>query len=345
MTWLSSREAGERLGLDRRQVCRLARAGQLTGTNPTGRGWIIEESSVDRLIAQRASQPFSSGNLALIDAHLDSLRLENFAAGTIYQRRNSIRRLLEHAGDVNLLEVTTGQIKARLAAITGPNGRKTELAHLRRFYEWAIDEELLEVNPTRRIRTPKLPRALPRPISEDDLARALLDAPSRVRPWLLLAGWAGLRCLEIAQLRAEDIAWDDDPPVLHVRMGKGAKDRVVPMAPFLVDQLRRCDLPTSGYLFVRRDGLDGHLPPHHVSHLGSQYLQSVGVNATMHQLRYRFGTQAHRATGDLRTTQELMGHSSPVSTAIYSFVDQGRQYAAVAALPSLGDGFDATAAG
>ncbi len=101
---------------------------------------------------------------------------------------------------------------------------------------------------------PKLPRHLPRPIGTDDLNRALLAADPRMRAWLTLAAYAGLRCVEIAGLRAEDVHLDREPPVLHLVKTKGAKERIVPLGPLVSAALRGYGLPLSGPVFTRDRG-------------------------------------------------------------------------------------------
>lgn len=77
-------------------------------------------------------------------------------------------------------------------------------------------------------------------------------------------------------------------------------------------------LPRSGWLFPRRDGQPGPVPPHLVSHLVAAHLHDLGLPWTCHQLRHRFATRLYGVGKDLRLTQELMGHSSPVTTAGYA---------------------------
>lgn len=277
---------------------------------------------------------FTDGQL--IGEHLAHLRYLNYSSQTVYQRHRVLLRLIRSSG-VPLIGITEQDIRERLDTIRGAKSRACELSHLKSFYAWAIEYDHLDKDPTRRLRRPRLARGLPRPISESDLTSALLDAPPRIRPWLLLAGWAGLRACEIAHLRAEDLMTDIEPPILMVRSGKGGNDGAVPMSDWLVDQLERCGLPRSGYLFRRLDGKPGHIEPHSVSHLAADYMRSVGVDATIHQLRHRFGTQVHRKHRDMRVTQELLRHRSPNSTAIYTWVTPTDGHAAVQSLPTTGD--------
>lgn len=242
--------------------------------------------------------------------HLAHLRWRNYSSGTIDQRRNALRRFARARGD-DLLDATAAEIvtfldrRQRDGRALGPASISAELAHLKGFYKWAEAEGLIAQSPAAHIAKPRLPRNLPRPILEDDLTRALDNAPDRVKAWLYLAAYAGLRACEIAPLRAEDLWWHGSPPVIHVRRGKGGHSGVVPIAPVLVDVLR--ELPRRGLLFRREDGQVNEVRPHTVSHLCNRYLHGLGIWDTLHSLRHRFGTQVYRASGrDIRQTQELM---------------------------------------
>ncbi|HKY14797.1 MAG TPA: tyrosine-type recombinase/integrase, partial [Microthrixaceae bacterium] len=272
--------------------------------------------------------PDIGGTDMVIQAHRAHLHYRGLRDSTIYQRGRVLVRLKAHTR-TELLDTTAHQIEDRLATVPAAESRACELSHLRGFYGWAVEVGHLEVDPTARLRRPRTYRRLPRPIAEDDLATALAEAPDRVRPWLLLAGWAGLRASEIAQLRAEDL----DETYLVVRESKNHRDGIVPLSPWLVDQLRRCDLARHGWLFPRHDGRPGPNRAWTVSQLANRHLHSLGLADTLHTLRHRFGTQVQRAGRDFRVTQELMRHESPVSTAIYTLVDRADLAAAVRDLP------------
>lgn len=77
-------------------------------------------------------------------------------------------------------------------------------------------------------------------------------------------------------------------------------------------------MPAAGPLFGRGDRQPGHIPAHRVSQAASAYLHESGSASTLHALRHRFGTKIYGVSKDLRVTQELLGHSSPVTTALYA---------------------------
>jgi site-specific recombinase XerD len=223
---------------------------------------------------------------------------------------------------------------ADLATRIEPAARGRYLSHASNFYRWMIRQRLRDEDPTARLSQPRLQRRLPRPIADRDLIPALLNAPTRVRPWLLLGLLAGLRACEIAGLRGEDISWDLN--MIVIVEGKGGKQRLLPLHPQLASELDL--LPRQGWLFPHHDHPKRPVKAWNVSHGVNHYLHSIGVEATFHQFRHRFATDVFAATKDLRLTQELLGHADPRTTAAYTAWDRGAASAAIERLtiPSIG---------
>lgn len=244
----------------------------------------------------------------VVDLWLRAQRRRNLSPLTIDKRASVARRLSVHAG-VPLLDVTTEQIYDWLDSRTiSARTRYTDISHVAAFFHWAIRDGHATVNPTERIDRPKVPAGIPRPIDTDDLRRALLLATDPAMCAMLhLAAFAGLRCAEIAGLDWADI--NGDMMLVH---GKGGKDRVVPVHPLIRSALRAVpNRRTHGSLFG--------LCPRRVSHAIRRHLHDTGVIASAHQLRHWFATAVYEASGaDLRMTQELLGHSSPTTTAMYT---------------------------
>lgn len=161
------------------------------------------------------------------------------------------------------------------------------MAHVQEFYRWALAEGLIGVDPTGRLVRPKIPRRLPRPIGEEQLLRAVLTATPRVRAWLVLAGWAGLRAMELAALRREDVLEDAAPPLLIVRDGKGQVGRAVPLSRPVVDELAPMLAghdPAHEWLFVGQHDKRRHVHPGTVSSMCNEHLRSLGYPDTLHSL-------------------------------------------------------------
>ena len=239
---------------------------------------------------------------------------------SIERRRAILCNLDRFVGARSFFDLSPDDLNDWLDAVDrAPRTRYSYLSTMACFYEWAIGVGLTDINPAAKIDRPRISRSLPRPIGRDDLAHAILNASPMLLAWLLLAALAGLRCQEIAGLRREDV-WDqDDPPMLFVAEAKGGNERVVPLHPEALAALRRYGMPARGPIFRNRDGRQ--FTPTQTSRRANDYLHSIGIEATMHQLRHRFGTDVQDLGGDLRVTQELMGHLSPLSTAGYSAVN------------------------
>lgn len=272
----------------------------------------------------------------VVGQHLEWLRLRGLSAHTVYSRQRVLARL-ETELAVPLLLADERMLRAWRAGLRVSSDSVTGyVAHVRQFYGWALAERLILTDPAVVIPAPRRRRRLPRPIGEDDLMAVLDAAPGRVRPWLVLAAWAGLRAQEIARLRCEDLHSRHEPPVLVVTAlaAKGGTERIVPLSPFVLAELERARLPGHGWAFLRRDGKPGPNSAAHISHLANNHLHNCGVSATLHQLRHRFATQLYQASGkDLRLVQDLLGHASLSTTAGYAAWDRSQAPGAVSALP------------
>jgi integrase len=269
--------------------------------------------------------------------HLEHLRLRGHSAGSIYGRRRLIIRLSAALG-VPLADASSEDLLEWRAGLTVSDEVIVHyVAAARELYRWLQSEGLRDDNPAARIPVPRTGRRLPRPVAEPDLMRALAAAPPRVRPWLVLAGWAALRACEIAGLRVENIMEHVTPPVLIVAAGatKGrAPERVIPMSPFVVAEMQAAQLPASGHAFRRADGRPNSAGL--ISHYANIALHEAGVTATLHQLRHRALTELYRSSLDLRMVQSLAGHVSPQTTSGYAAFANASAVKAVGALPVPG---------
>lgn len=265
---------------------------------------------------------------AAIREHTRHCKRKALRPRTIQARHDALIRLREWC-ETPLLDINRDQIEDYLDSQANDKTRGVYLSHIRSFYRWAADENVIPDDPTRKVVGPKVARGLPHPISEADLDRALATpCDPVVRAWLMVAAFAGLRACEIAVMRAEHIVRGAEP-YLVVPEGKGGKPRTVGLAPVLLAELDKW--PTTGWLW-KSDG------PYHyevVSRRACYHLrEKCGIDAGLHALRHRFATQTYLASGrDLRHTQEALGHQSPTTTAIYTQLDPHDRYRVAALLP------------
>jgi integrase/recombinase XerD len=251
---------------------------------------------------------------------------------TIKTRLSGIETLCRHAGVTAVTAVTADHITAWLGDCEAPWTRCTYWMTVRCWVTWALAEGVICSDPTARLAKPRTPKCVPRPVS-DAVIRQLLNGDtsgdktggrtpitaghrvatnSRTRAYVALAALAGLRVHEIAKLRGEDV--DLETGWLYVD-GKGGTRAAIPLHSELA--AIAATMPPVDWWF-----------PHNGTHVSGEWvstcirraLRAVGSTATAHQLRHSFGTAVLRSSHDLRVTQELLRHSSPASTAIYTQV-------------------------
>ena len=271
-------------------------------------------------------------------AHLTWMRRRGLSPRTIDSRKKVVTRIAWTTGSA---------IRADQAGIEAWRGTLDSLAagtvafytiHAREWYRWLALAGIRADNPAADLPVPRRPRYLPRPIAEADLARALDDAEADVRLILVLSSWCGLRAAEIGGLKWESIALDEPRRIIvTASTAKGQKERVVPLSEWAASELRRyrsrTGSPGRGFVLLRRDGRPGPVRPIRVSQMVNCYLADAGIGAHLHMGRHRFATQALAISHDLRVVQELLGHSSPSTTAVYTAWDTAYAGSVVDALP------------
>lgn len=265
----------------------------------------------------------------LVQAHANHLVLAGYRPSSIAARTSCLHTFERSIADethqaVTLTTASRLHVEAYLSRPLKPESRRAYRGHLRGFYAWALDEGFVIADPTVKIPNVRVPRAVPRPIHDEDLRKALAQADPRMRAWLLLMALAGLRCIEVAALRPQDVSVTDAGPLLFLRECKGGGTAVVPAHAAVLAAL--VQLPA-------RDGMWWECSPNHVSTTTAAYLRAMGVDATAHRLRHWAGTSWYReSTHDLLATAQLLRHASVRSTQVYAQLDPSRPAAVVAAV-------------
>jgi len=211
-----------------------------------------------------------------------------------------------------------------------------QIAALRAFYRFAENEKFLPVNVAENLSLPRRWKRLPKALSNEEVAR-LLTPPAQetandlcVQAILELAYASGLRLAELRNLRLEQLHLDAG--FINV-IGKGNKERVVPVGRQAVESLNR-------YLAAGRPKLVTSKSPANVfltgrgtpfAHVtmwqrikGRVKFAGIGRNITPHMLRHSFATHLLEHGADLRVIQELLGHASISTTEVYTHVAGSR---------------------
>lgn len=276
-------------------------------------------------------------------AHLRGERRASPKTGEAYGRDLAafFAFLTEHLGAPPMLSdlgtLYARDFRAYLAKRrAGPDGLSPRsvaraLAAIRGFFRYAERRWGVKNDELALVQSPKLPRALPRPVSEDAAAAILLLAAEDEESWVgardaavmaLLYG-AGLRIAEALSLTGADARMDDTLRVV----GKGGKERVVPILPVVRDAVARyvaaCPHPISDNVPLFRGVRGGPLGPRAVQARMEGLRARLGLpaTATPHALRHAFATHLLAHGADLRAIQELLGHADLSTTQIYADVD------------------------
>lgn len=265
----------------------------------------------------------------LIERHCAHMRQRGLSENTIHDRCALLRRMdaeLPMGLEEALVEELTNWL-AGPAPEPGKRGwsrqtRATYYGHLMGFYEWACDERdpHLSFNPAASLGRPRVPKRVPKPVTDDELDYCLRHAGRWYLPQLL-AAYGTARCCELAILRRHDI----NQHTVTIT-GKGDKTRVVPTHPLVWEAVR--DLP-AGRLVPGTPG--------EVSRNARRHFDRTGMpEVTMHRLRHWFATTALANGADLITVSLLMGHSSTRTTLAYCEISDRQRRTAILALPVLG---------
>jgi integrase/recombinase XerC len=234
-----------------------------------------------------------------------------------------------------LSKLTAADIRAfitdRRTRGLGPRGVQRALSAIRSFFRHLAREGIADNPAPRAVRTPRIPRTLPRPLSEVDAARAIEDVGTHDIEWIaardtalltLLYG-CGLRISEALSLKRKDIPLGTSLSIL----GKGQKERAVPVLPAVREALDAYagKIPFSGApntpLFLSRRAKP--MSAREVQLLMQRLRGRLGLSerATPHALRHSFATHLLSGGGDLRSVQELLGHASLSTTQTYTEID------------------------
>ena len=242
--------------------------------------------------------------------------------------------------NTSIVSADPGHIQSFLGFKLGqgasPRSSVRFLSALRSFYRWAIREGLIAEDPTLRIESPRQGRPLPKSLSEADVER-LLDAPDldlpiefRDRTMLEMLYACGLRVSELVSLRVDQVGFNQG--IVRV-LGKGGKERLVPMGEEALDWLQRY-MQGARFDLLRGRASDVLFPSNRTRAMTRQTfwyrIKISGERADIkgqlspHTLRHAFATHLLNHGADLRVVQMLLGHSDLSTTQIYTHVARQR---------------------
>ena len=174
------------------------------------------------------------------------------------------------------------------------------------------------------LKRPKKDKKLPVVLNQEEISKILSSITNiKHRLILMLIYSAGLRVSEVVKLKPGDI--DDERKLIHIKGGKGRKDRYTMLSEVATEMIRRYlkEYGQSIWLFSSQDK-EKHITTRTVEKIFSNACRKANIkkNATVHSLRHSFATHLLERGTDLRYIQELLGHKSSKTTEIYTHVSK-----------------------
>jgi len=276
---------------------------------------------------------------SFIQPFIDYLKFEKrYSAHTIRSYQDDLVSFFDFIqvqfGEVSLPEISPSLIRSWLASLKdeGLSSRSVnrKISSLKSFYKYQLRSGTVEQSPMSAITSPKVSKRLPVYVEQRDIA-TLFDELVFPDDWeggtdrLLLAIFyhTGMRLSELVNLRERQV--DVSNRTLKV-LGKGNKERVIPVSPVLVEYILAysrqkrvvLEAPDTVYLLVNSKGKK--LYAQYVYRAVRKYLGQVTTidKKSPHVLRHTFATHLMNSGADLNSVKELLGHSSLAATQVYT---------------------------
>jgi integrase/recombinase XerD len=284
----------------------------------------------------------------IIDQFADALWLsDGLARNTIESYRRDVTQLHDwlltqkRGALVDVANIDLQEFLGHRVTVAKSSARSTArlTSALKRFFQYLIQERLITKDPSAALESPKLTRGLPKSLSERDV-EALLNAPDlntplgmRDKAMLETLYATGLRVTELVTLKTAQVSLDMN--VVRV-IGKGNKERLVPMGEVAADWIKRYQDQARGDilgaqkspgLFVTQRG--GAMTRQMFWHTIKTQAFRAGIHVPIspHTLRHAFATHLINHGADLRVVQLLLGHADITTTQIYTHVARERMKA------------------
>ncbi len=268
------------------------------------------------------------------------LKLEKgYSANTLDAYMRDVDKLLRYLAveQVDVLDVKLEDLEHFAAFISdlgiGSRSLARILSGVRQFYRFLVIDGYLEIDPTELLESPKQPDHLPEVLStaEVDLLEQAIDLSKweghRNRAIIEVLFSCGLRVSELINLKLSNLYIEEQ----YIRvMGKGSKERLVPISPRALDELNywfadrnvmKIKPGEEDYVFLNRRGQ--HLTRTMILIMIKRYAVEAGIKKTIspHTLRHSFATSLLEGGADLRAIQAMLGHESIGTTEIYTHID------------------------
>lgn len=276
--------------------------------------------------------------MAATNIHL--ARLENFLENLVVAQGRSDNTVAAYRSDLTQFlsgataEITETDIQNYIIKLNqngvGARSQARKLSALRKYFKFLLARRELKVNPTANIKLPKLPKSLPKALTEANITQMLElcagNKPEQLRMRLILEMLyaTGLRVSELVSLTLSDVNGENTEFIQVI--GKGGKSRLVPLgdrAKATLEQYINLAWPSfnkQGNWLFPSSHKGKALSRQRVFQLIQQLGAMAGIEISPHSLRHTFATHLVAHDADLRAVQLMLGHSDVTTTQIYTKV-------------------------
>ncbi len=272
----------------------------------------------------------------LVEEFLRYLLIDKgYSNNTISSYKEDLEKFLEFNKNKKINEINNSDLKEYVKYLNKENLNEKSISRniscLKSFYKFLVIEKYINNNPSDSVAMPKLKRNLPKILTEEEVLLLLdinlSDAFSyRNKAMLELMYATGLRVSELVNLRLQDIDLNED---IVRTFGKGSKERVIPFGDYACEYLEKYIYEYRGlmlkgkpseYLFLNNHG--NKMTRQGLFKIIKKIAKEKGINKDLspHTLRHSFASHLLKYGADLRTIQELLGHSDISTTQIYTHI-------------------------
>jgi len=280
-------------------------------------------------------------NAKLIDQFIDFYWLTTGASkNTLSAYRSDLKIFSQWLNETSLIEVNKKLIQDyflyRQSTKISSSTQSRVLTCLHSFYQFLLDNNLINTDPTEQLSYPKLEKKLPVFLNIQEVEK-LLEAPNssslfgqRDRAMLELLYSCGLRVSELINLSYHNINIKEEFIRIH---GKGNKERILPMGEIAIDYLTAYEL-NSRPILLKNNQSDSYFLSNRGKAMSRQnffyiikaYATQAGIDKPLspHSLRHAFATHLVQKGADLRSVQLMLGHSDISSTQLYTHIQNAQ---------------------
>jgi integrase/recombinase XerD len=264
-------------------------------------------------------------NEKIVEEFLSMLQLRGCSSNTVNGYRldlNQFFKVLNKKFD----EIDFKDVNPYFRTMVGKKSIRTiarKMASVRSFYAWCVDEDYVKEDPSRKLKSPKMPKRIPKYLTEEEIEQLISAMNSfRDKTVVVFLYTTGLRISEMHALNKDDMDWQTKTVKV---LGKGNKERIVPFNEraknMLLEYLETRD-DDNPALFVEKNNL--RLSKRSVQ----KSIKAAGIRAgikkpvTPHKMRHSYGSHLIQEGIQLQTVSNLMGHSSTNVTEIYAWLSK-----------------------